>query len=114
MEKYLAKKPDDRFHYNFSEVRRELEKIYERISGTPAPAPVPEREFSAIQMGNKGLSLCALGKFDEAIACWDQLLKKEPLNHIAWSNKGVALGQLDRSEEALVCHDRAIEIKSQQ
>ena len=38
------------------------------------------------------------------------MLKKEPLNHIAWSNKGVALGQLDRSEEALVCHDRAIEI----
>ena len=50
VEKCLAKKPDDR--YNFSEVRRELEKVYERISCTPAQLQCPKEEFSAIQMGN--------------------------------------------------------------
>lgn len=59
---------------------------------------------------NKGVSLAALGRYEEAIACYDQALAIDPLDGAAWFNKGVNLAALDRREEAVECFDQAVRI----
>ena len=59
---------------------------------------------------NKGNALSALGRKEEAIACYDRALEIEPRYAHAWNNKGIALSALGRKEEAIACYDRALEI----
>jgi len=59
---------------------------------------------------SKGNSLNALGRYAEAIACFDNTLKINSRYAPAWSNKSYSLNSLGRYQEALGCCDRAIEI----
>jgi tetratricopeptide (TPR) repeat protein len=59
------------------------------------------------QSYNKGLELHQLGRLDEEIACYEQVLQVEPQHEKAWHNKGVALLMLMRLEEALPCLEQA-------
>jgi Flp pilus assembly protein TadD/predicted amidohydrolase len=59
----------------------------------------------------KGVALGELGKYEEAIKCYDKAIEIKPNDEEAWYNKGVALGKLGKHEEAIRCFDRAIEIK---
>ena len=56
----------------------------------------------------KGQSLLNLDKADEALACFEQVLKTEPNHGEALVKKGIALEQLRQVEEALRCYDQAI------
>ena len=51
-----------------------------------------------------------LGRYDEAIGCYDKALEIKPEYANAWNNKGIALGNLERSDEAIRCFDKALEI----
>jgi tetratricopeptide (TPR) repeat protein len=60
---------------------------------------------------NKGVALGELGKYEEAIKCYDRAIEIKSNYEQAWYNKGWALGELGKYEEAIKCYDKAIEIK---
>ena len=60
---------------------------------------------------NDGVKLSKLGKFEDAIECYDRAIEIDPNFFLAWGNKGLALFNLKRYEEAMECFDKNIEIK---
>jgi tetratricopeptide (TPR) repeat protein len=60
---------------------------------------------------NKGVTLAALGRHDEALEAYNKAIEIKPDSHLAWYNKGVALAVLGRRNESLVAFNKAIEIK---
>ena len=107
--KCLQKNPDDRYQ-NFSGLRYNLSKIYSDVTGDTIPEESAE-ESEAGDLINKGTALGALGRPDEAVACFDQALKINPRDVEAWNNKGVAFHALGRSDEAVAYFDEALKIK---
>ena len=59
---------------------------------------------------NKGVALRRLGRFEEAVGCYDRALEIDPTLVEAWNGKGVALAVQGRYEEALSYYDRALEL----
>ncbi|HPZ08099.1 MAG TPA: SUMF1/EgtB/PvdO family nonheme iron enzyme [Candidatus Eremiobacteraeota bacterium] len=59
----------------------------------------------------KGLELYKQGKYKEAIACFDKVLKSEPGAYKVWNNKGNALYKLMEYEKALTCYEKAMSIE---
>ena len=59
---------------------------------------------------DKGYALRKLGRYEEAIRCYDRALEIDPRDAVAWYNKGIALDNLRRYEEAIRCYDKALEI----
>ena len=60
---------------------------------------------------NKGLTLAALDRHGEALACFDEAIQMEPNESKAHNNKGVSLANLLRYDEALACFDEAIQME---
>lgn len=56
----------------------------------------------------KGQSLLDMDKADEALGCFEEILKAEPNHGEALVKKGLALEALQRPDEALACYDQAI------
>ncbi len=108
IDRCLRPKPSDRYS-GFSELRRDLEVILERRTKRRVQTPQAEDQ-PANYWSNQGGSLCALGKYDEALACFDKALALEPRYANAWSNKGIALYYLGRNQEALQCFEKALNI----
>ncbi|MDI6642086.1 MAG: tetratricopeptide repeat protein, partial [Elusimicrobiota bacterium] len=54
-----------------------------------------------------------LGKYEEAIKCYDKAIEINPKHYKFYCNKGVALDELGKYEEAIACYDKAIEINPQ-
>ncbi len=59
---------------------------------------------------NKGLSLCDLGRPQDAILWFNRALEINPWDSNTWHSKGVALERLGKIEEAIACYDRALEL----
>ena len=59
---------------------------------------------------NKGSALYFLGKYEEAIKCYDESIKIDPSNPIVWNNKGLALYYLGKYDEAILAYEHAIAI----
>jgi len=77
--------------------------------GTSAqPELAGAESLSAILLG-KGQSLLNLDEQENAVACFNEILKLDPNHAEALVKKGVALEQLDRLEEAIACYDRALD-----
>ncbi len=57
----------------------------------------------------KGRSLLGMNKAQEAVACYDEILKLDPAQTEALVRKGAALERMNRFEEALFCYNRAID-----
>ncbi|MGO9386477.1 MAG: tetratricopeptide repeat protein [Methanobacterium sp.] len=57
-----------------------------------------------------GVSLGLMGKFTEAVNCFNQALKIDDENDDAWNNKGTALFNLSKYSEALECFNKALEL----
>jgi tetratricopeptide (TPR) repeat protein len=49
-------------------------------------------------------------KYDEAIQCFDRVIKIDENNGEAWYNKGLALNILGKYNEAIICYDQTIKI----
>ena len=58
-----------------------------------------------------GYSLLRLGRYEEAIASYDQAIKFKPDKDAAWYNRGIALVNLGRYEDAIASYDQAIKFK---
>lgn len=109
----LAKHPAHRFT-NFVKVREQLVDIYEKLAGQSAPHAITETQLTVAQWNYKAMSLCALGRAEEALVCVNRALVLNPETDLLWTNKGIALRSLGEHQEALACHDRSIEINPQQ
>lgn len=108
IERCLRPQPAERYG-TFQELRAALEPILERRTGRKFEMP-PSAGKTAAFWNNKGGSLAALGRHEEAIRCYDAALEVDPRSHKTWNNKGSALSALGRSKGALECFDRALAI----
>src|SRR3989338_1518730 len=108
IQRCLEKEPKKRFQ-SFAEIRSELEPLLKKLTGEVIKAP-KQKELEAWEWVNKGFSFNSLGKYQEAIACYDRAIEIDPRLVGAWNGKGVALGKLGRHQEAIVCYDKAIGI----
>jgi tetratricopeptide (TPR) repeat protein len=108
IERCLCPEPAERCG-SFSELREALEPILERKTGKKLEVPQVGEKTAAFWI-NKGASLCALGRREEAIRCCDEALAIDPRDAFAWSNKGSALSELGRHEEAISCYEQALAI----
>ena len=72
------------------------------------PTTLADPESHIVILLGKGQSLLNLDQEEEAIACFDQILRLEPNHAEALVKKATALEQLDRLEEAIAGYDRAI------
>ena len=104
----LRPKPTKRYR-DFGELRDDLTSIFRKWTGRTVRVP-EAGERNATFWNNKGWSLTALGRDEEAIGCYDKALEIDPRYADAWNNKGLALGHLGRHEEAIGCFDKAIAI----
>ena len=111
IERCLRTRPLERY-LTFQELRGDLETLLERRTGRKFEmTDVGERTASF--WNNKGGSLAALGRHEEAIHCYDTALVINPRVTQIWNNKGSALSALGRSEEAIQCYDKALAIDPQ-
>lgn len=94
---------------SFGEVRNALEPIFGKLTGRAVTTPTAGEQTSAF-WNNKGISIAALGRREEAIGCYDKALAFSPKETKIWSNKGTALIELGRCEDAIVCFDKALAI----
>jgi tetratricopeptide (TPR) repeat protein len=59
---------------------------------------------------NKGVVQTKLGKYNEALECFDRALKINPGVSNIWLNRGIALVKLNEFEEAMDCFDRSLQL----
>jgi tetratricopeptide (TPR) repeat protein len=59
----------------------------------------------------RGDCLYCQGRHEEALACFEEVTKRDPSDAHGWCYRAVALGELGRHEEALTSLDRAIELE---
>ncbi len=58
----------------------------------------------------KGKSFLEEGKFDDALACFEQAILLNQNDPELWNFKGVTLRSLGRCQEALECFNKSLEI----
>jgi len=106
--KCLSKNPTERPE-NFPAILRSLESMLSEEFAEQIPPSTPE-ELQGWECSNKGVSLCNLGHFREAVSWFDKALAVDPENPNTWVNKAVAVGTLGRIEEELRCYEKALAI----
>lgn len=104
----LEKQPLERYQ-SFRLLRCELEVLLKRQTGEDAPAPELKRR-DWYGWDAKGTSLSLLGRYQEALPCYEKSLELEPTS-LSWNNKGAALMRLKRYEESLGCFEKAISLE---
>jgi len=105
----MAKSRQNRYQ-TFQELRSDLESILKRETGEVITSSSSDALWDW-ELVNRGASLEALGRYEEAIEAYDTALALSLLkNKNAWVNKGNSLAELGRLEEALACYDRALEL----
>lgn len=68
--------------------------------------------INSIRFNIKGVVLSNLKMYNEALNCYDIVLKLSPGNFGAWNNKGIVLDNLGRYEEAMECFNKALHFNS--
>ena len=53
-----------------------------------------------------------LGRYEEAIKCYNKAIETNPSNEEAWFTKALCLDNLGRYEEAIECYKKAEEISN--
>jgi predicted TPR repeat methyltransferase len=66
---------------------------------------------SADPLRHRGVALHHLGRYDEALACYDRVIAMEPANARAWYHRAGALDALERWDDALRAIDKVIAIE---
>ncbi len=65
---------------------------------------------NAYQWRRDGLFNRAMENNDEAIKCFENLIKIEPENHRPWLNLGLVYDQMENYEKAIECYEKGIAI----
>jgi tetratricopeptide (TPR) repeat protein len=111
IERCLIPEPSQRYA-SFEELRRELELICRRRTGSVVEPPKAGARTAGF-WNNRGLSLDELGRHEEAIVCYAKALEIDSRDVNTWSNKGSALGALGRHQEAIACLDKALHLDAE-
>jgi tetratricopeptide (TPR) repeat protein len=109
--KCLEKDPGRRYG-DFQMLREDLSQIYFQRTGEHIREEMAE-EMREVEFYNKGGSLYNLGRYPEAITCYDKALEINPAYEKAWNNKGCNLAAMEKYDEAILCYDRALAIHPQ-
>ena len=59
---------------------------------------------------NEGTALHSLGRFDEAISCYDKALFLDKKCAMALAYKGLSFGEQGKIQDALACFKKALQI----
>lgn len=105
----LSKDPKRRGE-SFTDLREELGRLYQHVTGETAPIARRGRELDAEEWSAKGQNLFDLAHFAEALSCLEESLKINPRNAAAWSVKGNIHNSMGQVVEALSCHKKAVEL----
>ena len=104
----LEKEPGRRYQ-TFKEVLTDLEPLLKRQTGETVRLPKPPAP-KAWEWINKGISFYNLGRFDEAIKCYDKSIEANPQHANAWFNKAQAEDELDRRMDAARSYRKFLEL----
>jgi tetratricopeptide (TPR) repeat protein len=88
-----------------SQGRESPERILEYFDLALAAAPA-----YAAAWNEKGNFLDSMGKFDEAISCYDRSLTIDSGNSEVWFNKGLTLRKIGKENEAFSCINFGIDL----
>ena len=94
IQKCLEKDPNDRFQ-DFATIREELQNLLLKETGETISSPKKE-ELEAWELSNKGIALADLGRYKQAITCYDEALRINPNYTLAQKNKKICLEKLRR------------------
>jgi len=89
---------------------KERRKALENEFGTRLPKRALQLNENAVGWYDKGNTLAVLGRFEDAIKCYDEAIRIEPSYAASWYSKGIALSELGIFEEAVRCYDEVIRI----
>jgi len=107
--KCLARESSDRYQ-RFGEVEQDLLTVYRKIMKHDYTFNEQAVDLTPIEWTNKGLSLMALGRMDEALQCYEKAIRQDHRLSSAWLAKGNALYQLELYKDALTAYNKLIEI----
>ncbi len=68
------------------------------------------RKGSVTKMISQGNEHYRKGRLGDAVRAYNQAIKMDPENEVAWNNKGLILAVAGNFQEALKCHMKAIEL----
>lgn len=108
VKKCLEKKPDNRYQ-SFVEVRQDLERTLWNLFGEKVASPLPLK-FTIGDLINRGNSYSRMGFENEAIECYDQVLKNNPNQIDAINGKAVCFLKQGLNKEAIALFNKAIDI----
>ena len=106
----LSKEKQKRYA-SFVELRKDLEPLLKSIA-SEIIIPTGFKELEAWEWNNKGISLCRLHFFEEAIRCFEKTLELDDKQDMAWSNKGNIFLLIGNLEEAIRCCDKALQLNA--
>ncbi|MCE1248605.1 MAG: protein kinase [Firmicutes bacterium] len=100
--KCLSKETGERFQ-TCNEARRELERIYEAVTGSEYGRPEPlETDLLSGSLNNRAVSLLDMGMKPEALRSWDEALKADPSNPQVVYNRGVTLWRSGETDDGAI------------
>ena len=68
------------------------------------------RNIDAEVWFEKGMAFDAIGRYKNALECYNRTIELNPNDYYAWLNKGTIYFEIDELEESVVCYNKAIEI----
>lgn len=100
--------PEDR-PATMLQVATELQTIYAHLVGHPYPREMPGPTEEPINViSDRAFSLFHLGRFQEAVEVYDQLIRRDPERAYFYYAKGSSLKELGRLQEAVAVFDQAL------
>ncbi|MFC1926886.1 tetratricopeptide repeat protein [Chloroflexota bacterium] len=102
-------------------IRRRVEKLdhhplkgksfeYRREPVTGSYQRRLRRPRDTSELHRKGVTCQKLGEHEQAIACFDEAIRVNDLDHTAWHRKGISLNHFGKYSDAIECFETAIHI----
>jgi tetratricopeptide (TPR) repeat protein len=107
IDRCLEKDPEARFG-SFLELRTELDRLHEQLTGQGLDAPLPRSGETAADLAVKCGNLAVIGKLDAALEAGLLAVQYDPALPIAWGNLGYVHNAGGRFPESLEAYERAL------
>jgi tetratricopeptide (TPR) repeat protein len=88
-----------------------LEKVRQHSRAMESVPDVSANPDHPDNLKKRGDTMFGLGRYEDAIACYDRAIHVQPNNPKIWCSLASALMKLTRYREAIACFDRAIHLK---
>ena len=109
IQKCLEKKPDDRYQ-SFGELRKDLEKLYKKMTGNDPPKPPKDMELEAGEHVNKGYAFKKLGFTKDSISELQTAISLDPKLYQAHMNLGITFIEAKQYDRAIMEFKEVIKI----